>query len=582
MIKKTALIFILSLGLTAGLFAQADQPFECSLDYNANTINLPAVFKPGIDLSGSAKSPESGWPVNLAASSSIELWAGQIGLKGFYRLQYNLWEILESKKDKQKEEKLSSVYEDTIKKISDAGGTVILNIFGMPAGYGKILDQKSPPANHVSLKALIKSKMRVLSCDKRYNIWYEVWSAPDADDFFLGRRQDYLLLYRAVAESAKELEAETKIHIPVGGPGTSWWFQNSGGNNILYPHRSLIYDLIRYCYDYRLPLDFISWHAYTSDPKAEKELTRYNKIPSAIIRDWLFYFRFDRSTPLIISEWNYDAGSNILAERADKSFITASFIPARIKYMYESGIDYQVYFALEDFYNEPEGVVRNVGVFASGVPKSAFIVFKMLKGLSDKMFFSPRQEDPFVGVVATKKEDGMAILLYNYIDPQAARNYISRNIAFLSDSERKYVLDYLYNDNFKRFINGQISLSDVRSTGRVKNMLKKAKDIFEQSGKAMQMARNIKMNIKNLKKDSVYVIKQYLCDDACVRDCQFAAAGEKEVVISGVLQQQILLKPYSVCLVDIKKKAETENKPVIVQEEVTAQQPVVDNDQKKQ
>jgi hypothetical protein len=60
-------------------------------------------------------------------------------------------------------------------------------------------------------KELIKNYIRELSCNKRYNIWYEVWSAPDLDDFFLGRQQEYLNLYKAVAESVKELEEEKTV-----------------------------------------------------------------------------------------------------------------------------------------------------------------------------------------------------------------------------------------------------------------------------------------------------------------------------------------------------------------------------------
>ena len=58
----------------------------------------------------------------------------------------------------------------------------------------------------------------------------------------------------------------------------TWWFQNVEGNTIYYPERSLIYECIRFCSKLRLPLDFISWHAYTTDPFAESEITRYKKI----------------------------------------------------------------------------------------------------------------------------------------------------------------------------------------------------------------------------------------------------------------------------------------------------------------
>jgi len=52
---------------------------------------------------------------------------------------------------------------------------------------------------------------------------------------------------------------------------------------------------------------------------------------------------------LIVDEWNYDNGVNLSAERRDRVFVSASYIPARLKHMYEAGIDHQVFFSLEDF-----------------------------------------------------------------------------------------------------------------------------------------------------------------------------------------------------------------------------------------
>ena len=162
-----------------------------------------------------------------------------------------------------------------------------MDIFGTPAGMGRVLDKKSSPVDLRAFKKLIKETIRELSCNKKYNIWYEVWNAPDLDDFFLGRQQEYFNLYRIVAEAVVELEQETNRNIPIGGPSVSWWFQALESNTILAPERSLVYGLIRYCYSYRLPLDFVSWHGYSSDPLAEQESTVYHKYTVALIRDWL-------------------------------------------------------------------------------------------------------------------------------------------------------------------------------------------------------------------------------------------------------------------------------------------------------
>jgi len=35
------------------------------------------------------------------------------------------------------------------------------------------------------------------------------------------------------------------------------------------------------------PLTLLTWHAYSTDPKCEKEMTAYNKTSIALMRDWL-------------------------------------------------------------------------------------------------------------------------------------------------------------------------------------------------------------------------------------------------------------------------------------------------------
>ncbi|MFH1354863.1 MAG: hypothetical protein ABIH19_01770, partial [Candidatus Omnitrophota bacterium] len=225
---------------TYSLFAAEEKDLEFSLDVTADTVFLPKIFRPNIDLSGRGFHRKSSWPQTLADGTVLENWENDIGFKGIYRLQFSLWEIekLSGKEDEQ--QILLTNYERIIKKISDAGGIVILNLFGTPDGLGRVLDKKSPLRDLREFKRMIKGYIKELSCNKRYNIWYEVWNAPDLDDFFLGRRQDYFNLYRMVAESIKELRTEPKIFIPLGGPSVIWWFQSIDGNTIITPERGMI------------------------------------------------------------------------------------------------------------------------------------------------------------------------------------------------------------------------------------------------------------------------------------------------------------------------------------------------------
>ncbi|MDD5431638.1 MAG: cellulase family glycosylhydrolase [Candidatus Omnitrophica bacterium] len=540
--------------------AQQDDSIEVALDVNSSPVtSLPKIFKPGIDISGRGFHREPTWPQGLAAKEVLDKWQKEIGFEGVYRLPYSLWEISQLSKNAELQNKLIATYDEVIKRISDSGGTVIVNVFGMPAGLGKILDRRSPPQDFREFKKFVKKTISELSCNKKYNVWYEVWNAPDLDDFFLGRKQDYLYLYRSIAEAVKELERQNKIHIPVGGPSISGWFQNINGNNVLTPEKSLVYELIKYCYRYHLPLDFISWHVYSTATSPEKDETIYKKTIISLTRDWLSYFKFKKETPLIIDEWNYDKSINVLPERKEKSFVAASYIPSRIKGMYESGIDYQAYYCLEDFQHNKEGITRNVGVFSfdpeyveyKGTPKATYNVFRMLSKLGKEMFLLKTQDD-FAGVIVTKSPEEIAILAYNYSDQDLVTNYLSKNIAYLAGSERRFLLDIIKTGDVDKIMSGDIEISKLRMTKRVKNFLRKAQELNSREKKFETTPRNIKLQIKGLKGN--YLYEKYVVDSSCAQNCKFAPQEDKELPMLQSFQETLVLKPYSVQLILLKNK----------------------------
>ncbi|MFA5356776.1 MAG: hypothetical protein WC301_05175 [Candidatus Omnitrophota bacterium] len=548
-------IFMLALGVCR-LFGQQEDGLDFTLDINSAVTPLPRIFRPSIDLSGRGAHRDASWPQGLAAQEVVDLWGKDIGFNGVYRMQYNLWEINQLAKDKDAQDKLLGNYENIMRKVTEAGGVIILDIFSTPAGLGQALDKKSPPWDFRAFKELIKNHMRNLSCVKRYNIWYEVWSAPDLDDFFLGRKQEYMNMYRAVAEAAEELSVENKIYIPVGGPSVSWWFQNLDSNTIVTAERSLIYELIKFCYHYHLPLDFISWHAYSSDPKAELENTLYKNNAIALMRDWLSYFGFDKNTSLIIDEWNYDSNANLLPERQERSYVAASYIPSRVKNMHKAGINYQTYYSLEDFRDNKEGVTRNTGAFSfdpeysayKGAPKAVYNAFRMLGLLGNSMFTSSlKPADEFAGVIATKSQDRIAVIFYNYIDTDVARNYLSRNIAGLNGAERKVLVNLVRSGKFEELMSRQADLTKMRLTKKLKTVLNKAQELNDLAAKHKSAPRAVNINIKNIKGD--YLYQRYVIDKLCAAGCDFTPAEEKLLTVSDLHKEILTLEPYSVTMI---------------------------------
>ncbi len=550
------------------ILAQIPEELEFSLDANSPVVNLPKIYRTSLDLSGRGKQPDKTLPQTLAAAEAWKSWQMDLGFRNIYRLQYNFWEIQQLVKDPDAYQKLLNNYEDIIKKISDSGGTVILNLFGTPDGLGTVLDKNSAPRNLKAYKELVKDVVGKLSCEKKYNIWYEVWNAPDIDDFFIGQRSEYLNLYRIVAEAIKELRQEYKMHIPLGGPSVSAWFRNIEPNNILTPERSLIYELIKYCYSYRLPLDFISWHAYSSDPTEEKHTTIYNKPFIELIRNWLTYFKFNSNLPLLVDEWSFDGSANVLSERDKYAHISASYIPARIKNMHEAGLDYQTYFCLEDFADNQVGMIRNLGIFSfdplrpehKGYPKVNYNVWRML-GLLGQDLFKSKFNDEFVGIIGTKSPEYLALLIYNYIDPQAAMNYISHKIVDLNSAEQKGILGIVKSDRMKKILAGQINLATLRLSVKTKGILSRAIELNNLANKFAVANRRIKINVKGLK--DTYVFSNYVLDNSCSRNCEFKPIQEVEIDFNqGGYFQAMELAPYSVQLLVFKKKPVFAVKPV--------------------
>ena len=586
MLRRILPFFIfLFIFLSHSVFAQTSEELEFNLDLNSTTVILPKIFKPSIDLSGRGTQRDKSWPQTVSAKEALTAWQADLGFNNFYRLQYNLWEIQQLSDDLAAQEKLLNSYEEIIKKVSDGGGTVILNLFGTPFGLGRVLDRNSAPHNLKAYKELVKNTIRKLSCEKKYNIWYEVWNAPDLEDFFLGERAEYLNLYRAVAQVVKELRLESKIQIPLGGPCVSAWFRNIEPNSILTPESSLIYELIKYCYNYRLPLDFISWHAYSSDPREEKQNTIYNKSFIKLIREWLSYFRFDSNIPLIVDEWNFDGSANILAGRGKNANIGASYIPARLKNMFEAGLDYQIYFCLEDFGGNKGAITRNLGVNAfefahpqvKSYPKSSYNIFRMLNILGQDLFTAGINDD-YVGIIATKSQDYLAILIYNYIDPQAAMNYLSRNIVSLNSNDRKSLLNIVKSDRMEKVLLGQLDIATLRLSAKAKEILIRAIELNNLRKKFSTINRKLKIILKNLK--DTYVASKYIVDSKCNRDCEFKPSEEKEIDFNKNYVETIELSPYSTQLLVFKKKLvpaialTTEVLPVETKIEIKKEEPI--------
>jgi hypothetical protein len=160
--------------------------------------------------------------------------------------------------------------------------------------------------------------------------------------------------------------------------------------------------------------------------------------------------------------------------------------------------------------------------------------------------------DEFVGAIATSGQDDYALLIYNYIDPDIFRSYLSRNIALLSEGERRMLLALVKSDRLEKIMRNELDISTLRITNKVKNTLKKAQELNTAAGKFKTAERKMNLMIKNLKDD--YRYQRYTVDEGCGPSCDFMPKDEKEIAATDSYQETISLSPYSLNLIILQKK----------------------------
>ncbi len=188
-----------------------------------------------------------------------------------------------------------------------------------------------------------------------------------------------------------------------------------------------------------------------------------------------------------------------------------------------------------------------------GAPKAIYNVFRMLSNLGNNKFSaSLKPNDEFAGVIATKTQDRIAILVYNYIDPEIVRSYLSRNISTLSGAERKALLNLITSDKLEKIMLRQLDISKMRLSKKLKALLKKAQELNDRAEKFKSTTRNVNMSIKNIKGN--YLYQRYVVDSSCSTNCAFTPLEEKNLNLSEPYKETLALNPYSVNMIILSKK----------------------------
>jgi xylan 1,4-beta-xylosidase len=238
--------------------------------------------------------------------------------------------------------------------------------------------------------------------------WYfEVWNEPNLDGFWHGGEGGYYQLYAASAKTLKSVDPGLRV----GGPSTAGM--------------AWIPELLDYCKQHAVPIDFISSHSYAATAgfldEQGKKATTFVTTPDALVGEFKRAKRdIQKSTfpnlPLFITEWGPSYSPR---DPIHDSYVCAPFILEKLKQS-ETVVDGMSYWAFTDQFEEagptpPEPFHGGFGLMnVDGLRKPAFFAYRFLADLYQAELPVKAER-----VIATKDGANARVLVWDYSPPKA-------------------------------------------------------------------------------------------------------------------------------------------------------------------
>jgi hypothetical protein len=415
-----------------------------------------------------------------------------------------------------------SQYDKAVQEIAQKDGNVILLIAKVPrwfssnpstraTGSGWRVFAASPPKDYSKWAEVVYHTVDHFNNKLGLDLFYEIWSEPDNPNkhFWLGTQKQFLELYKHTVLGAKRADPKAKVVAP---SVLSWY--GSIDSNVKQGEKpdlrtSLIYDLIRFSAKTplpelnmaRLPLDFISYHIFQTEPSdIHVSVGQINK--------WLEQFEY-QNTRLIISEWNG-------RDHTHDSLDNAAYYLAMLNNMYKNGIYLQSFASLQDFHSgmelkPPKEFHQDFGLITRefAIKKPVYNAFCMLNQLSDTRIKTSVGNSQTIEAIATKDTDKVSILLWNYTPPpiKAVLRYL-KSLGYSKDSFKKLNIS---KRDIKKFIKERKSPKNLSLPKDVKNDLNEARKLFLKQKKLLESCMAVRLAIENMPYDS-FKYERYLID----------------------------------------------------------------------
>ena len=262
-----------------------------------------------------------------------------------------------------------------------------------------------------------------------YNIEYwEIWNEPENPAMWTGTREQYYSLYSVTANHLKKCFPNIKVG---GYAGCGFYYITGHGTDDFNKGLVTFFDgFLDYisAAETRAPLDFYSWHIYTSDPHVVAKHADY--VRKKLDEKGYSY------TEHILNEWNRTAPSDTVFDDM-KNEIGASFCAEVLNIMQQSSIEKAMYY---DAY--PARRYCGLYHFPSYRPTKTYYslyafnrLYRLGECVGTKVF-----KDSGISACAATDGKKRAILLSNYSksEESIALNFEGQYDTYLTDKDHTF------------------------------------------------------------------------------------------------------------------------------------------------
>ncbi|MCL4783784.1 MAG: hypothetical protein KJZ70_12180 [Bryobacterales bacterium] len=214
--------------------------------------------------------------------------------------------------------------------IRAAGAIPLLAITFKPASLFPVVDQDVvEPKDYAAWEALISAMVRHYQGRGTGKIYWEVSNEPDIGEDggspYRFKPESYARYYEHTVNAIRRADPGAAV----GGPALANW------------KSPILPALLKRASEANLPLNFVSWHIYTSDPNAVRQTIDSVR---ALVKQYP-----SLSPELILNEWNIAFDNPI----PDPQFQPA-YILETIWQMKDAGLDYSCYYQIREYHVEQE------------------------------------------------------------------------------------------------------------------------------------------------------------------------------------------------------------------------------------